>query len=102
MCALSLIPCGDGDNGIIEIVKHVFGIEHSHQSDHSHHSKGCGDDTCSPFCVCSCCSITTCVPTNTNLASNYDLLVTRIHPFCASNFYPSGYLTSIWHPPTFS
>jgi len=70
MFALSLIPCGDGGGGIVEIVNHLFGIAHQHQSDHDHHSKGCGDDTCTPFCVCSCCSITTCIPTNTNLTSN--------------------------------
>ena len=51
MLALSLVPCGDGGGGIVEIVNHFLVIEHQHISDHEQHSNGCGDDTCSPFCV---------------------------------------------------
>jgi len=51
LLALSLVPCSDGGGGILEIVNQVFGIEHQHISDHEEHSNGCGDDTCSPFCV---------------------------------------------------
>jgi len=42
MFALSLAPCGDGGNGIVEIAKHFFGVEHQHISDHDQHSNGCG------------------------------------------------------------
>jgi len=44
MFALSLAPCGDGGNGVVEIAKHFFGVEHQHISDHDQHSNGCGDD----------------------------------------------------------
>jgi len=36
--ALSLAPCGDGGNGIVEITKQFFGVEHQHISDHDQHS----------------------------------------------------------------
>jgi len=62
MLALSLVPCGDGGNGIVEIAKHFFGAEHQHVSDHDQHSNGCGDDTCTPFCICSCCSMALDIP----------------------------------------
>ena len=99
MLALSLVPCGDGGGGIVEIVNHFFGVEHQHISDHDQHSNGCGDDTCSPFCVCSCCSISIDVPTNIAFTDKHILIVSQKSPFYTSNFYPSGYDASIWQPP---
>lgn len=99
--ALSLIPCGDG-GGIVEIANHFFGVEHQHISDHEQHSKGCGDDTCTPFCVCSCCSNTTSIPKSANLTGSYITLISqKLLPY-SSNFYPSGVNASIWQPPRFS
>jgi hypothetical protein len=102
MIALSLIPCGDGGGGIVEIVNHFMGVEHQHVSDHEQHSNGCGDDTCTPFCVCSCCSITTSIPANASFTSGYFTLIYQKLPSFKSNFYSSGFLTSIWQPPRFS
>jgi len=34
MFALSLAACGDGSGGIVEIVNHLFGVEHQCVSDH--------------------------------------------------------------------
>ena len=102
MFALSLIPCSDGGGGIVEIANHFFGIEHQHVSDHEQHSKGCGDDTCSPFCVCNCCSISVNIPTNIDFHDKYIMLVSTKIPSYKSNFYPSGFNASIWQPPRFS
>ena len=102
MFALSLIPCGDGGGGIVEIANHFFGIEHQHISDHKQHSNGCGDDTCTPFCVCNCCSISVDAPASVDFYDKYLMLFSKkLHSY-KSNFYPSGFLTSIWHPPIFS
>ena len=65
--ALSLAPCSDGGGGIVETANHFLGIEHQHVSDHEHHSNGCGDDTCTPFCVCSCCSMALEIPVTPSL-----------------------------------
>lgn len=102
MLALSFIPCGDGGNGIIEIANHFFEVEHQHISDHDQHSNGCGDDDCSPFCVCDCCSISINVPTTVNLADSYTILISRRFLSYNPDFYPSNFNASIWHPPTFS
>ena len=102
MLALSLIPCGDGGGGFVEIANHIFGVEHQHVSDHEQHSNGCGDDTCTPFCVCNCCSISVNVPTNIDFHDKHIMLVSKKLPFDKSNFYPSGFVTSFWHPPIFS
>ena len=102
MLTLSLVPCGDGGGGIVELIKHLNGIEHHHVSDHQQHSKGCGDDTCTPFCVCNCCSMTINVPTIANLTEVPLKFISGTTLAYNSNFYPSGYLSSIWQPPKFS
>jgi len=102
MFALSLAPCGDGGNGIVEITKHFFGIEHHHVSDHDQHSKGCGDDSCTPFCVCSCCSIALDVPTKLPFLVKYLPPTPTNQPSLYSDFIPSLFIHSIWHPPIFS
>lgn len=102
MLALSFIPCGDGGGGIVELANHFLEIEHQHISDHDQHSNGCGDDTCSPFCVCSCCSISINIATNTELKDNYIILISRNVLSYNSDFYPSNFSSSIWQPPKFS
>ena len=102
MLALSLVPCGDGGGGIVELANHFFEIEHQHVSDHNQHSKGCGDDTCSPFCVCACCSISVNAPTNINFTDKYIALFSQNLLSYKSDFYPSNFSSSIWQPPRFS
>lgn len=102
MFALSLTPCGDGGNGVSELANHIFGVEHQHVSDHEQHSNGCGDDTCTPFCVCNCCSISVNIPSTIDFYNKNLILVFEKHPFYKSNFYPSGYNTFVWQPPKFS
>jgi len=102
MFALSLAPCGDGGNGIVEIAKHFFGVEHQHISDHDQHSNGCGDDTCTPFCVCSCCSMALDVPTKLPFLVKYLPPTPAKLPSSYSDFIPSSFHHSIWQPPRFS
>jgi len=102
MFALSLAPCGDNGNGIVEITKNFFGIEHQHTSDHDQHSNGCGDDTCTPFCVCSCCSTALNVPSPPTLLIKYLPPTPTNQPSLYSNIIPSPFIHSIWHPPIFS
>jgi len=102
MLALSLVPCGDGGGGIVEIVNHLFGIEHQHISDHDQHSKECGDDTCTPFCVCSCCSIAIDIPVKLLVLKDYSPLTATNIPLFFSVFTPSPFIHAIWHPPIFS
>ena len=102
MFALSLAPCGDGGNGVVEITKHFFGVKHQHASDHDQHSKGCGDDTCTPFCICSCCSMALDVPTQPPFLVKYLPPTPANQPSLYSDFIPSSFIHSIWHPPIFS
>lgn len=102
MLALSLIPCGDGGGGIVEIVNHLTGIEHQHISDHEHHSNGCGDDTCTPFCVCSCCSMALDVPIKLSFQVEYLPPTPIKSPTSFSTFIPSSFHLSIWQPPKLS
>lgn len=102
MLTLSLVPCGDENGGIIEIANHILGIEHIHVSDHDQHSSGCGDDTCSPFCACSCCSIPIDIPVKLPVLKEYLLLMSTDKPLFYSDFIPSSFIHSIWHPPIYS
>lgn len=100
--SLSIVPCGDGGNGIVEIAKHFFGVEHQHISDHDQDSNGCGGDICSPFCVCNCCSITLDIPTQPIfLVKNLLPISTKIFTFF-SNFISFSFHHSIWQPPKFN
>ena len=102
MFALSLAPCGDGGNGIVEITKHFFGIEHQHISDHDQHSSGCGDDTCTPLCICNCCSIALDIPTELPFLVKHLPPISMHSPNTFSSFIPSSFNHSIWQPPRFS
>jgi len=54
MILLSFIPCSDGQSNCT--VQNST-MEYLDESPQNNHSRNCGDDHCSPFCVCSCCSI---------------------------------------------
>ncbi len=100
--ALSFVPCSDGGGGMVEIVKHFFGVEHHHVSDHEQHSKDCGDDACTPFCVCSCCSIAVDIPPKLFFKVEYLPPILSKLQTSFSDFIPSSFHTSIWQPPRFS
>lgn len=102
MFVLSLIPCGDGGGGFVELVNHYFGVEHQHISDHKQHSNSCGDDTCSPFCICSCCSTTISAPEKLPFQVTSPPPIPSRTPSFFSNINPSSFFASIWQPPRFS
>jgi len=102
MLALSLVPCGDGGGGIVEIAKHFFEVEHSHITDHDQHSNNCGDDNCSPFCICSCCSSGIDYPVKLPLQIKRPILIVDSNPSFAPNNIAFSFNSAIWHPPTLS
>ena len=102
LIALSLLPCGDNGGGILDMTKHLFGIEHEAHSDHEHHNNACGDDDCTPFCICSCCSMALDVPTKLPFLVKYLPPTPAKLPISYSNFLPSNFHHSIWQPPRFS
>jgi len=102
MLALSLIPCGDGGGGIVELANHFLEIEHQHISDHKQHSNDCGDDTCSPFCVCTCCSIVIDSLDENQFFVTAPLPLPEELPSCFRNEVSFDFNNFIWHPPTFS
>jgi len=102
MIALSLVPCGDGGGGVVEIANHFLGVEHQHISDHEQHSNGCGDDTCTPFCICSCCSSAVDTPTKLPFRIKTPTPSPNITPSCIRNEVSFAFNNSIWQPPKFS
>ena len=102
MLALALVPCGDGGGGIVETLKHIAGIEHQHISDHDQHSNNCGDDTCAPFCVCSCCSTVIDTPEKLPFQEVSLSPIPSSTPSFLLNINPSSFFAAIWQPPKFS
>ena len=102
MLAMSLVPCGDGGGGILEIANHLFGTEHQHISDHEQHSNDCGDDTCSPFCVCSCCSSALDTPVKLPFQVKSPPPIPARVPTFLPNITHSSFHSSIWQPPKYS
>lgn len=102
MLALSLVPCGDGGGGIVEVINHFFEIEQQHISDHEEHSNDCGDDTCSPFCICSCCSASIDTPSDMTYINRHIFRISKQMLSLLSSFYPHNFHFSIWHPPKYS
>lgn len=100
--ALSLVPCGDGGGGIVEIVQHVLEITNEHPTNHEQHSRDCEDDACSAFCICSCCSIALDMPTELpKLTTHLTAISTKISAIF-SDFIPTSFHHSVWQPPRFS
>ena len=102
MLALSLIPCGDGGGGILEIANDLFGIEHQHLSDHEQHSNNCGDDLCTPFCICSCCSSALDTPSKLPYRIKTPTPFPNSTPSWFKNEISFSLDQSIWQPPKFS
>ena len=101
MFALSLVPCGDGGGGIVEIANHFVGIEHQDSSDHDQHSNTCNDDLCSPFCICSCCSSVLDAPVKLPFVVKSLTPAPGIKPSFVPDFTLSSFPAFIWQPPKF-
>ena len=100
--ALSILPCSDGGSGIVEIVKHYFNIEHQNFSDHEQHSNSCGDDNCSTFCICSCCSAAIDYPAKTTFKIKLPSSIRGLNPSFAPDMNHTSFSTAVWQPPKFS
>ncbi|WP_342747871.1 DUF6660 family protein [Flavobacterium magnum] len=89
--ALSCLPCADGaDDCAASPVTEKK----------SSHPDGKSADTCSPFCICNCCSVQVINPATT---ITFELpvpaeLISREEPFYKSHFI-SSFSGSIWQPP---
>lgn len=97
--ALSLVPCGDGGGGIVEIVQHLLERAHERPTDHEQHSRDCGDDVCSVFCICSCCY--TAIDTVKEIPLPQRIFIASPKPtlFFIPHFNSIPFNHSIWQPP---
>lgn len=102
MLMLSLVPCGDGGAGILEIANHFFDTEHQHLSDHEQHSNDCGDDTCTPFCICNCCSSAIDTPEKLPFWIKIPTPLPSTTPTCLDHEISFSFNQSIWQPPKLS
>ncbi|MFT5168952.1 MAG: hypothetical protein ACI8P3_004198 [Saprospiraceae bacterium] len=100
--ALSLVPCGDGGGGILAIINKIIGIEHVHLTDHEQHSNDCGDDACTTFCICSCCSSALDTPTKLPFLVKAPMLIQGTSPSFIPNFISAAVYVPIWQPPRYS
>ena len=102
MFSLSLVPCGDGGGGIVEIAHHFFDIEHEHVTSHEDHSNTCNDDFCSPFCICNCCSSALETPSKLVFQIKTPPFSLESGIGSIQNAFSSSFNHSIWQPPKFS
>lgn len=90
MIALSSMPCNDIDQCINTDVKELITSQHQN---HQHK-----DDSCNPFCTCSCCSITVSIQENQKETVTHIVYKsTQIPP--SNNKLISEDFSSIWQPP---
>jgi hypothetical protein len=99
---IAFVPCSDGNGGIVEYMNHLFNIENVDFVAHDHHDKSCEDDHCSPFCICSCCSMALEVPAEEGFSLNMPLGNDFDRPESIILFTFSSFATSIWEPPRFA
>ena len=101
MLALSLVPCGDGGGGLVALSNYFSDVEHAVDTDHDH-SNDCGDDLCSPFCICSCCSTAIDSPAKLPFRIKVPAPLLNSTPSCFHNEISFSFNQSIWQPPRFS
>jgi len=102
LIALSFVPCGDNGGGIVDMTKHLLGIEHQAHADHEHHNNACGDDDCTPFCICSCCSLVLDFPSENSMEIKTPVLVPPGTPAFISEIPSFLFINSVWQPPNIS
>lgn len=93
LTALFVLPCTDGNNNCL-----TSSDSRSSQMDHSHDQDS--RDTCSPFCLCSCCGISM-NSFQFTTGEFYTLIPVPIakKTVIRDVFFTSNYLGSIWQPP---
>ena len=87
---LTLAPCVDNDNDLIQTGQVTVLNHHSPSHDLQH-------DGCSPFCTCTCCSISSEV--QGAFMEIKDQTLPRFIPFNFTYTFLSSYRFSIWEPP---
>lgn len=102
MLALALVPCGDNAGNSLSMEGLVPEQEQGAYAEHDHHTDGCEDDSCSPLCACSCCSIPLSSAKAINRKQNVLFPVQQAKPTFAPAFNPSAFQSLVWHPPAFS
>lgn len=96
LVVLSFVPCSDAVNRCADSAgthKITLATEHDHQED--------SDDNCTPFCHCTCCSISITL-TDTRLVPLFerilpDFITKKV--YIKDHFLPSDYFGNIWQPP---
>jgi hypothetical protein len=93
LMVLSIVPCSDAHN-LCNTTQATMAAEQTHRHDQDK------DDICTPFCHCSCCSVSIAILTpgfpgeNRHAATYVDNKI-FIHDFS----FLSGYYGNIWQPP---
>ena len=88
--ALSLVPCSDDDNCNEPNI--------ALSSDHSGHEHD--EDSCTPFCTCSCCGCAGFVLAAPILNVEFPEVKTQIQPATTYNSdFTSSYFYFFWQPP---
>jgi hypothetical protein len=88
--ALPLLPCGDEIECNLSVQQMV--VQSQNHSEHEHQT-----DLCSPFCICSCCSIAI----NLHHAKSLSIIPFGItQKFSERHFsFVSEFMRSVWQPP---
>ena len=92
LMALVLVPCSDSDScGGLEPDHYFIG-----ETEHSHHHSG--PETCTPFCLCSCCGQSY---NNeiTGLSASSDFTYADTHPAPDKVSFLKDVYIPIWQPP---
>ena len=98
MLALAFVPCSDSEVGP-NMFEKILGIEYEYDSDHDQHSKDCGDDHCTPFCICSCCSTVMDAPVKLPFKIIAPPPIPSEIPSFLLNLISSSFYAAIWQPP---
>ena len=87
---MTLLPCSD-DITCDEEISIALSQNHDHSNDKN--------DFCTPFCICTCCSISIAYPDfETGQSEKRDLLFSYSEYFTFN--YSHGYFKNVWHPPS--
>ncbi|MFH6935933.1 MULTISPECIES: DUF6660 family protein [Flavobacterium] len=91
---LLAVPCSDVYNTCLEAKSQKKELAHNHNQDH--------DDHCTPFCQCSCCSVSA-VKFNFKMPEfNFPQNIINVkHAVIKDCQVISSYFGSIWQPPKF-
>ena len=90
MLCLSFVPCGDGferPQRNHEVVADPGEKGHRHD-----------DEACTPFCTCSCCSVTISEPEPTFALLSKEEFSSPLYSFYTSSAF-ANVLNNIWQPP---